>query len=239
MTPFSFATASAIASMRALTMSNSTRVAISGTITSGTTGLPVLLAGLDRRLENGARLHLGDFRIGDGDAAAAEAEHRIELGKLGRAMLDLLRLGAKRLRDFGNLGLAMRQEFMQRRVEQTDGDRQPLHDLEQLGEVAALHRQDLGERRAARLLRIGEDHLAHREDAVGIEEHVFGAAQSDALGAELQSGARIRRRVGIGAHAELAHLVGPGHQRAELARQFRLDHLAPGRAAPDRSSRRS
>ncbi len=69
--------------MRALTISNSARVAISGTITSGTTGSPVLLGGFDCGFEDRARLHLGDFRIGDGDAAAAEAEHRIELGEFG------------------------------------------------------------------------------------------------------------------------------------------------------------
>ena len=140
-------------------------------------------------------------------------------------MLDLLRLGAERLGDFGNLGIAMRQEFMQRRIEQTDRDRQALHDLEQFGEVAALHRQDLRQRRTTGLLGIGEDHLAHRENAVSLEEHVFGAAKPDPLGAELECGACIRRRIRIGAHAELAHLVGPRHQRAELAGHFRLDHL--------------
>ena len=57
-----------------------------------------------------------------------------------------------------------------------------------------------------------------------VEEHVLGAAQPDALGAEFQRGARIGRRIGIGAHAELAHLVGPAHQRGEFAGQFRLDH---------------
>ena len=30
-------------------------------------------------LENGARLHLGDFRIDDAQPAAAETEHRVEL----------------------------------------------------------------------------------------------------------------------------------------------------------------
>ena len=118
---------------------------------------------------------------------------------------------------------------MQRRIEQADRDRQALHDLEQLDEVAALHRQDLGERRAARLFLVGEDHLAHGADAVLIEEHVLGAAQPDALGAVFQRGARVRRRIGIGAHAELAHLVGPTHQGCEFAGQFRLDHRhAPG-----------
>ena len=108
---------------------------------------------------------------------------------------------------------------MQRRIEQPDRDRQALHDREQLGEIAALHRQQLGERRAAALLVVRQDHLAHREDAVGVEEHVLGAAEPDALGAELERDARIVRRVGIGAHLELAHLVGPAHQRGELARR--------------------
>jgi hypothetical protein len=32
---------------------------------------------------------------------------------------------------------------------------------------------------------VGQDHLAHGGDAVALEEHVLGAAQADALGAEL------------------------------------------------------
>ena len=142
------------------------------------------LAGLDRGLEDRARLHLGDLGIGDGDAAAAEAEHRIELGKLVRAMRELLRIDAHRGGDLGDLLLAMRQELVQRRIEQPDRHRQALHDLEQLDEIAALHRQELGERRAPRLLVVGEDHLAHRLDARLVEEHVLGAAEPDAFGAE-------------------------------------------------------
>ena len=48
---------------------------------------------------------------------------------------------AHRLREFRDLLLALRQEFMQRRIEQADRHRQPAHDLEQGGKVAALHRQ--------------------------------------------------------------------------------------------------
>ena len=33
-------------------------------------------------LENGARLHLGDFGIEDAEAAAAQAQHRVELVQL-------------------------------------------------------------------------------------------------------------------------------------------------------------
>ena len=62
---------------------------------------------------------------------------------------ELLRLRAHRLRDFRDLFLAMRQEFVQRRVEQPDRHRQALHDLEQLDEIGALHRQQFCQRHAA------------------------------------------------------------------------------------------
>ena len=112
----------------------------------------------------------------------------------------------------------------------------PRHDLEQRDEIGALHRQELGERRPPRLLVFRQNHLAHGADAVLVEEHMLGAAEPDAFGAELDGGARIRGRIGVGAHFELARRIGPLHQRAELAGQFRLAHrhLAgkhlPGRA---------
>ena len=116
---------------------------------------------------------------------------------------------------------------MQRRIEQPDRDRQALHDFEQLDEIGALHRQQLRQRRAARLFVLGKDHLAHGADAGFLEEHVLGAAQPDALAAKLDGGARIFRRVGVDANAELANLVGPAHQGAEFARPLRLDHRHP------------
>ncbi len=124
---------------------------------------------------------------------------------------------------------------MQRRVEQADRDRQAVHDLEQLLEVRALGGEQLGERGAAALLVIGQDHLAHRADAVALEEHMLGARQADALGAEILGGTGVQRGFRIGAHFQAAHAVGPAHQRAELAGELRLkrrhragDHLAGG-----------
>ena len=117
---------------------------------------------------------------------------------------------------------------MQRRIEQADGDRQAGHDLEQLDEIVALHRQDLGQRGAAAASLRGEDHLAHRDDAVGLEEHVLGAAEADALGAEIARRAGIERRFGIGAHLHAADRIGPCHDGGEIAGKLRLDgrHLA-------------
>ena len=54
-----------------------------------------------------------------------------------------------------------------------------------LGEILPLHRQQLGERGASAFLGFGQDHLAHRDDPIALEEHVLGAAEPDALGAEL------------------------------------------------------
>ena len=74
------------------------------------------------------------------------------------------------------LGIALRQELMQRRVEQADGARQARHFRENLFEVASLSRQQQGERLAAAGLVVCEDHLADRADPIGVEEHVLGAA---------------------------------------------------------------
>ena len=76
----------------------------------------------------------------------------------------------------------MRQEFMQRRVEQTDCHRQTFHDPEQFGEILTLHRQQLFERRLTAFDIRGHDHLAHGDDAVSIKEHVLGAAEPDTFG---------------------------------------------------------
>ena len=114
---------------------------------------------------------------------------------------------------------------MQRRVEQADRHRQPGHDLEQRLEVGALHGQDLGQRPAPAGLVVGADHLAHGEDAALIEEHVLGAAQPDALGAEVARLARLAWRVGIGPDAERARRVRPLHHLCEVARQLGLTHL--------------
>ena len=99
---------------------------------------------------------------------------------------------------------------MERRIEQPDGDRQARHDLEQLDEILALHGQDLGQRGAAAGFSLSAriiSRMAH--DAVGIEEHVLGAAEADAFGAEIARGAGIERGFGIGAHFHAARRRRP------------------------------
>ena len=115
-------------------------------------------------------------------------------------MPELRWIGARRACDFGNFFVVLRQEFVQGQIKQADGDRQPLHRLEDRAKVAALHRQQLGKRAPALFARVGEDHAPHRNDPVGLEEHVFGAAEADAFGAEAPRRCRIGRRIGIAAY---------------------------------------
>ena len=55
-----------------------------------------------------------------------------------------------------------------------------------------------------------------------IEEHVFGAAQSDAFSAKRNSLLGLRGAVSVGADVELANLVGPNHQLLELLEDLGL-----------------
>ena len=156
---------------------------------------------------------------------------------------DLLGRDAELLRQLGLLRLVVvRQELVQRRVEQADRHRLALQRAEDAGEVVALERQQLGERRLrASSSVVGQDHLAHRVDAVALEEHVLGAAQADALGAEGDGVARPGRAVSaLVRTCSLRDLSSPLHQLLEALVTSRLlrgferlvdQHLRRSRAA--------
>ena len=76
-------------------------------------------------------------------------------------------------------------------------------------------RQQLGQRLLAVGERVGQDHLAEVVDVV--EEHVLGAAQADALGAEGDRLERLLRLVGVGAHLQRAVLRRPRSSAARSA----------------------
>ena len=102
---------------------------------------------------------------------------------------------------------------MERRIQRADHHREAVHGGEQTGEIFALHGKELEQCLAAALLVARQDHGLHMFDAVFGEEHVLGAAQADAFGAELTRGLGVARDVGIGANAEAAaEFVGPVHE---------------------------
>ena len=144
------------------------------------------------------------------------------------ALADLLDRDAELLGDLGLALLVVRQELVQRGIEQPDRHRQAVHRLEDPDEVLALERLELRQRGLAPGLVVGQDHLPHGDDPLLAEEHVLGPAQPDPLGAELAGLGRVLGGVGVGADLERADLVGPFHQGGEVARDRRGDgrHLA-------------
>ena len=125
---------------------------------------------------------------------------------------------------------------MQRRIEQPDADRLPLHDAEELHKILTLHRQQPFKHRRAVAGPVGKNHLAHHGQTTGVKEHMLRPAQPDALRIEVPRGLRIRRCVGIGANIDIAFRVRPSHQRLERIVKRRLKHLRLAREDLPRGS---
>jgi hypothetical protein len=185
-------------------------------------------------LEDRARLHLGDLGIRDAEPDAAVAEHGIRLTVLLHQARHVRHRDAGASGELGHLLAGSRQELVQRRVQQSHRHGVAVHGPEDALEVPALHGQQLAQRGATRVRLRCEDHLAHRLDVVALEEHVFGAAQADAFGAELARPLCVRRSVRVRAHPQHAQLVGPLHQLVKLGAELRLD----GRDLPQQDAAR-
>ena len=181
------------------------------------------LAQVGGRLHQGAHLHPVELRLDDAEADAAGADHRVVLGpRLGggeQLLLVVVETG-RRLLDVQLLDRG--QELVQRRVEQADRHGQPVHRLEHFLEVGALGVEQPGERLVLLVRGRRQDHLANDREPVRGEEHVLGAAQPDALGAEAPGIGGVLTGVGVGPDAELAlaDRVGPAEHDVELLGRF-------------------
>src|SRR5205085_9341402 len=108
-----------------------------------------------RGFKDRARLHRRDLGIADAEAAAAEAEHRVELVQLLDTLVDARGRHADLLAEFRLLFLGVRQEFVERRIEEANRRRVALERAEDTGEVRALVREKLRERGLPLLDRLG------------------------------------------------------------------------------------
>ena len=157
-------------------------------------------------------LRLVQPRAQHAQPSPADPQHRVVLAQLcsRRQQRDLLRRErAERLLDAQLLDV--RQELVQRGVEQPDDDGAAVHHLEQLLEVGPLLRLDRRERCSLLLRGAREDDPLHEREPV-TEELVLGAAQPDALRARGECTARVVGGVGVGVHAQRPALIGPGEQ---------------------------
>src|SRR5258708_7207322 len=170
--------------------------------------------------KNSARLHLRNYRVCDAQAAASVTEHGVEFMQA----LDALQNGFGFF-DFLGISVGMfqlknpvvklrpaGQELMQRRIQQTDGNRQSVHGFEQAMEIFALHRQQFVECFATARLVVGHDHFAHVVEAVFGKEHVLSAAETHAFRSECAPLNCIARDVPIRSDAHAAARFPQGHE---------------------------
>ena len=64
----------------------------------------------------------------------------------------------------------------------------------------------------------------HRENSIGVEKHVFGAAKSDAFRAEFSCGRAIGRCLRICSNFHAPFLVRPHHELCKVTGEFRMAH---------------
>ena len=101
------------------------------------------------------------------------------------------------------------QKLVQRRIDQPENDRQTVHGPKDSGKVFPLIGQQGIEGFFLVQVPIGCDHLLDDGQAIGLEKHVFGAAQADALGTVVTGAFGVTGIVGVGPDAQATKSVGP------------------------------
>ena len=111
---------------------------------------------------------------------------------------------------------------MERRIQQANGNRKPLHDAEQVNKVLTLIGQKFCQCGTTALLCFGQDHLAHRDNTFRIKEHVFGPAKANAFCPETTRSFGLFRGLGVGADFKATQGVCPFHKLREITRKIGL-----------------
>ena len=177
----------------------------------------------DRGLDDRGHLHVEDLRVGDAQPASAMAQHGVGLVQLFAAVFDLLWIKARDLAQFFNAGIVFRRKLMQRRIDQTDRNGITVHSLKDAVEVICLERQKFRERHFTGIQRFSHDHFLDRQTAfLGIEKHMFRAAQPNAFGAHLDRVDGIIGCIRVGADVDLAKFIRPFEDRVVRVGKFRF-----------------
>ena len=126
---------------------------------------------------------------------------------------------------------AIREELVQRRVQQPDVHRETVHRVEQVREVLALQGQQRRQCLCAFLGGVGDDD-PFDERATIAEEHVLGSAQTDPLCAKGSRPNGVLGGVGVGADRQPAGFVGMGEEPIDGVDRAAVSSSVPSRAAP-------
>ncbi|MCG3774518.1 MAG: hypothetical protein JW395_1341 [Nitrospira sp.] len=113
------------------------------------------------------------------------------------------------LRDLHHQLFTLRQKFVQRRIEQTNGDRVARHLAIESDEILFLQRQELIEKLFPLFFRPRQDHLLHDRNTILGKEHMFRPTEADPFRTETTRDLRLIRHIRIGADTKRPHFVGP------------------------------
>ena len=191
-------------------------------------GFPARLDDERGPFQNGAGLHFDNLREDNGEADAAHSHHGVDfVHPLDFVKQMFLRRVGLALRlqggDFRNQQVQARQEFVQRRVNESDGRRAAFQYLKNAPEILTLEDQQFIQCLLPVGIVLGENHGLNDRAALALEEHMLRPAEADAFRTEFDSKSRIFGRVGVGADPELAaNLIRPAQERPKLAGKTRF-----------------
>ena len=170
----------------------------------------------DGGLDDSLGLHNGNFRIGNCQTATAVAHHRVEFVQAVAKKFDFLNGFALCFCKFCDVLFFGRNEFVERRIQETNGDRHAFECFHQAFEVCLLHGLDCRKCFDAFFNGLGANHFTEFIYSARSEEHVFGTNKTDTLCAEFRCALCVLRSIRIGANAECFVLVCEFHDSSEI-----------------------
>ena len=129
-------------SMIPRTKSNSRLPMTSGTVISNVTcRIAKFLQNITRRHKHRADLHIRNFGVGNRQSAPPMAKDRDDLAHRRNPPPHRVNRKTESLRRLSICGITVRQDLIERRIKQADGNRKAAQLAEQLGEIGPLQRE--------------------------------------------------------------------------------------------------
>ena len=150
-----------------------------------------------RSTQDSASLHFCDFRICITQTATTVTEHRVMFAQAFYTLTDVFYCYTHSLSHFFLSFQIVRNEFVQRWIKQTNVHRTSVHCLKDTNEVGLLIWQQFCESFLTSFYCRSQNHFAHCNDLLVIEEHMFCTAQTDTCSAKTASHFRIVRSISV------------------------------------------
>ncbi len=169
-------------------------------------------------IDDGSCLHDADFRICHIQTASTVAHHRVEFLQGSSGCFHICYRDTKGCSDILGFLISLRQEFMQRRIQQTDSYRTAAHCLINAFKIFCLIWLQRIQCKLSLLTVLGNTEHSDCLDALStVEEHMLSTDKTDTFSSEFNSSSGICRRIGIGSDMESAALISPAHEGCKVA----------------------